>query len=91
MAQLSCRSGKTSAKCRNSGARLLYYALAAVAIFALLVGCSVRVQRPRDPATLHFFWLTAAFFGVCGFSYSGRCTRTEQPTCSAKIATAASA
>jgi len=54
------------------GARLLYYALAAVAIFSLLVGCSVRVQRPRDPATLHFFWLTVAFFGVCGFSYSGR-------------------
>lgn len=54
------------------GARLLYYALAAVAIFALLIGCSVRVQRPRDPATLHFFWLTVAFFGVCGFSYSGR-------------------
>ena len=52
--------------------RLLYFALAAVAIFALLVGCSVRVQRPRDPATLHFFWLTVAFFGVCGFSYSGR-------------------
>jgi two-component system NtrC family sensor kinase len=59
------------------GARLLYYAMAAVAIFALLVGCSVRVQRPRDPATLHFFWLTAAFFGVCGFSYSGRLDRLD--------------
>lgn len=59
------------------GARLLYYALAAVAIFALLVGCSVRVQRPLDPATLHFFWLTVAFFGVCGFSYSGRLDRLD--------------
>ncbi|WP_396626003.1 ATP-binding protein [Luteitalea sp.] len=59
------------------GARLLYYAMAAVAIFALLVGCSVRVQRPRDPATLHFFWLTVAFFGVCGFSYSGRLDRLD--------------
>lgn len=59
------------------GARLLYYALAAVAIFSLLVGCSVRVQRPRDPATLHFFWLTVAFFGVCGFSYSGRLDRLD--------------
>ena len=59
------------------GARLLYYALAAVAIFALLVGCSVRVQRPRDAATLHFFWLTVAFFGVCGFSYSGRLDRLD--------------
>jgi hypothetical protein len=51
--------------------------MAAVAIFALLVGCSVRVQRPRDPATLHFFWLTVAFFGVCGFSYSGRLDRLD--------------
>ena len=59
------------------GARLLYYALAAVAIFALLVGCSVRVQRPQDVATLHFFWLTVAFFGVCGFSYSGRLDRLD--------------
>ena len=59
------------------GARLLYYSLAAVAIFALLVGCSVRVQRPRDPATLHFFWLTVAFFGVAGFSYSGRLDRLD--------------
>ena len=59
------------------GARLLYYAQAAVAIFALLVGCSVRVQRPRDPATLHFFWLTVAFFGVAGFSYSGRLDRLD--------------
>ncbi|MCC6162883.1 MAG: PAS domain S-box protein [Acidobacteria bacterium] len=59
------------------GARLLYYSLAAVAIFALLVGCSVRVQRPHDQATLHFFWLTVAFFGVCGFSYSGRLDRLD--------------
>ncbi len=59
------------------GDRFLYYALAAVAIFALLVGCSVRVQRPTDPATLHFFWLTVAFFGVCGFSYSGRLDRLD--------------
>ena len=67
-------SGRFASICEPlpDGARLLYYALAAVAIFSLLVGCSVRVQRPRDPATLHFFWLTVAFFGVCGFSYSGR-------------------
>lgn len=59
------------------GQQLLYYALAAVAIFSLLVGCSVRVQRPRDVATLHFFWLTVAFVGVCGFSYSGRLDRLD--------------
>jgi two-component system, NtrC family, sensor kinase len=57
--------------------RSLYYALALVAVLSLLVGCSVRVQRPHDPATLHFFWLTVAFFGVCGFSYSGRLDRLD--------------
>ncbi len=50
----------------------LYFILAAVGIFSLLVGTSVRLRRPRDPATLHFFLLSIAFFGVFTFSYSGR-------------------
>ncbi len=54
------------------GDRLLYYLLASVAIFTLLVGTSVRLRRPSDQATLHFFWLTAAFYGVLAFSFSGR-------------------
>jgi PAS domain S-box-containing protein len=54
------------------GNRLLYYLLASVAIFTLLVGTSVRLRRPADQATLHFFWLTVAFFGVLAFSFSGR-------------------
>jgi two-component system, NtrC family, sensor kinase len=54
------------------GNRLLYYVLAAVGIFTLLVGTSVRLQRPADQATLHFFWLSVAFFGVLAFSFSGR-------------------
>jgi two-component system, NtrC family, sensor kinase len=54
------------------GNRLLYYVLAAVGIFTLLVGTSVRLRRPADQATLHFFWLSVAFFGVLAFSYSGR-------------------
>jgi PAS domain S-box-containing protein len=54
------------------GNRLLYYLLASVAIFTLLVGTSVRLRRPSDQATLHFFWLTVAFYGVLAFSFSGR-------------------
>ncbi len=54
------------------GDRLLYYLLASVGIFTLLVGTSVRLRRPSDQATLHFFWLTVAFYGVLAFSFSGR-------------------
>lgn len=55
----------------------LYYLLAAVGIFGLLVGTSVRLRRPADPATLHFFWLTTAFFGVFAFTYTGEFTRSD--------------
>ena len=50
----------------------LYLSLAAVGIFSLLVGASVRLRRPDHQATLHFFWLTVAFFGVMGFSFNGK-------------------
>ncbi|HEU4936689.1 MAG TPA: histidine kinase N-terminal 7TM domain-containing protein, partial [Vicinamibacterales bacterium] len=55
-----------------SGARALYFMLAPVGIFALLVGAGVRFRRPDNQATLHFFWLTVAFFGMLAFSFSGR-------------------
>jgi hypothetical protein len=55
-----------------AGARGLYYPLAAVGIFSLLVGAAVRFRRPDNQATLHFFWLSMAFFGVLAFSFSGR-------------------
>jgi PAS domain S-box-containing protein len=48
----------------------LYYILAAVGVFTLLVGASVRLRRPNDQATLHFFWLCLAFFGTLTFSFS---------------------
>ena len=60
-----------------SGPRVLYYFLAAVGIFTLLIGAAVRLRRPRDPATLHFFWLSVAFFGVFTFSFSGRLDRLD--------------
>lgn len=50
----------------------LYYSLALVGILTIVVGASVRLRRPVDPATLHFFWLTVAFFGVLAFTPSGR-------------------
>jgi two-component system NtrC family sensor kinase len=55
-----------------TGSLAIYYVLAAVGIFSLLVGAAVRVRRPENQASLHFFWLTVAFFGVLSFSFSGR-------------------
>jgi PAS domain S-box-containing protein len=60
-----------------NGPGALYFVLAAVGIFTLLVGGAVRLRRPRDPATLHFFWLAVAFFGVFTFSFSGRLDRLD--------------
>jgi PAS domain S-box-containing protein len=60
-----------------NGPGALYFVLAAVGVFTLLVGGAVRLRRPRDPATLHFFWLAVAFFGVFTFSFSGRLDRLD--------------
>jgi len=49
----------------------LYYSIALVGILAIVVGASVRLRRPVDRATLHFFWLTVAFFGTLSFTPSG--------------------
>ena len=48
-----------------------YLLFAAVGLLGLLVGAAVRVRQPGRQATLHFFWLTVAFFGVFAFSYTG--------------------
>jgi two-component system, NtrC family, sensor kinase len=50
----------------------LYFSLALVGILSIVVGASVRLRRPNDSATLHFFWLTVAFFGVLAFKPAGR-------------------
>src|SRR4051812_567958 len=55
-----------------SGERALYFILAPVGIFSLLVAAGVRFRRPDNEATLHFFWLSVAFFGMLAFSFSGR-------------------
>ena len=59
------------------GSDALYYVLAAVGIFTLLVGAAVRLRRPGDQATLHFFWLCLAFFGTFTFSFNGRLDRLD--------------
>ncbi len=55
----------------------LYFLLAAVGLFSLLVGGAVRLRRPFDQATLHFYWLSTAFFGLFTFSFSGRLDRLD--------------
>jgi two-component system, NtrC family, sensor kinase len=55
-----------------SSPRGFYFALAAVGVFSLLVGASVRLRRPDHHATLHFFWLAVAFFGMMAFSFTGK-------------------
>jgi two-component system NtrC family sensor kinase len=55
----------------------LYYSLALVGIVALAVAASVRLRRPNDPATLHFFWLVVSFFSVVSFSPTGHQARLD--------------
>ncbi len=52
------------------GHTTLYFILAGIGFFTLVIGASVRLRRPRDQATLHFFWLCLAFFGTLTFSFS---------------------
>jgi len=55
----------------------LYFVLAGVGLFTLVVGASVRLRRPRDQATLHFFWLCIAFFAAFTFSFNGPFDRLD--------------
>ena len=55
----------------------MYFVLAAVGLFTLLVGASVRLRRPHDQATLHFFWLCVVFFGAFTFSFNGPFDRLD--------------
>jgi two-component system NtrC family sensor kinase len=61
----------------SRGNTALYYVTAAVGIFTLIIGAAVRLRRPSDQATLHFFWLCLAFFGTFTFSFNGRLDRLD--------------
>ena len=83
-AHVTPSSGLARAKSRqvtlaplSRGNTPLYYVLAAVGIFTLIVGAAVRFRRPGDEATLHFFWLCLAFFGAFTFSFNGRLDRLD--------------
>jgi two-component system, NtrC family, sensor kinase len=60
-----------------AGPHWLYLVFAGVGLFTLMVGTAVRVRRPENQATLHFFWLCVAFFGMLAFSYSGKLDRLD--------------
>jgi len=57
--------------------RAMYFVLASVGLFTLLVGGFVRLRRPSDQATLHFFWVCVAFFGAFTFSFNGPFDRLD--------------
>ncbi len=59
------------------GPSALHFVLAAVGVFSLVVGAGVRLGRPANQATLHFFWLCVAFFGALTFSSTGRLDRLD--------------
>ena len=70
------RSRSSCSRCRSS-ARGCTTRSRSSAFSSIVVGASVRLRRPNDPATLHFFWLTVAFFGVLAFTPSGRYDRLD--------------
>ena len=60
-----------------TGQTRIYFVLVGIGVFTLLVGASVRLRRPGNQATLHFFWLSVSFFGMFAFSFSGRLDRLD--------------
>jgi PAS domain S-box-containing protein len=77
LVRLGERRGLTVSLAPLPAPRTMYYVLAAVGLFTLLVGASVRLRRPTDQATLHFFWLCVSFFGAFTFSFNGPLDRLD--------------
>jgi PAS domain S-box-containing protein len=77
MARLGSRQIVVLALAPVTQATSMYFVLAGVGLFTLLVGAWVRLRRPNDEATLHFFWLCAAFFGWFTFSFNGALDRLD--------------
>jgi PAS domain S-box-containing protein len=77
LVRLGSRRALTVSLAPIAAPRTMYFVLAAVGLFTLLVGASVRLRRPTDQATLHFFWLCVAFFGAFTFSFNGPLDRLD--------------
>ena len=77
LVRLGVRQALTVSLAPLDAPRTMYFVLAAVGLFTLLVGASVRLRRPTDQATLHFFWLCVAFFGAFTFSFNGPLDRLD--------------
>jgi PAS domain S-box-containing protein len=75
--RLGSRQGLEVTLTSATPASSMYFVLAAVGLFTLLVGAAVRIRRPKDQATLHFFWLCIAFFGAFTFSFNGPLNRLD--------------
>ena len=50
----------------------IYFVMVGIGVFGLLIGSALRLTRPEKPGTLHFFWLSVAFFGMFAFSFTER-------------------
>ena len=77
LVRLGARQALTVALAPVNTSRAMYFVLASVGLFTLLVGAFVRLRRPSDQATLHFFWVCVAFFGTFTFSFNGPFDRLD--------------
>ena len=50
----------------------IYFVMVGIGVFGLLIGSVLRLTRPEKFGTLHFFWLSVAFFGMFAFSFTER-------------------
>jgi hypothetical protein len=77
LARLGARRALTVTLAPMRPPSAIYFVLASVGLFTLLVGAFVRLRRPSDQATLHFFWVCVAFFGAFTFSFNGPLDRLD--------------
>ncbi len=55
----------------------IYFVMVGIGVFGLLIGSTLRLTRPEKAGTLHFFWLSVAFFGMFAFSFTERLDKID--------------